>query len=1671
MILGRHFAFIFFCVLLCCACTASAQNCANLPTQFTGNEFPSGDFFTNFQNPCYTIPLAPQGGSKTDLNDTYWFIYYKVDPRYQLIVVGSFPNARFFSLSANDDHYQLSQAILDTNMAPLTSQYVNPYQPFTPYTEGQQYGVAMNFGGTPGVQETGCMMNGYNVAVNSLDATLRHPDINWNTDPGFWLANLTATLHVVDTPQHTNPNTAGYLMVRAYMDINPADPSTIPSVIVRDVASGCAYPAAYAQQTLQIVSTSAGTDWLDHNQYLDHQIYDINYLPELCYGTDPRNAFTWTRSSELVKFPNSYSYYLNAQVPSGLPATLAAAGQVMRMRLRVPTHPPTPCTNGCSRSGNEQMRYMGLSFYPPSSDALASLADSYFTTDANGYATLIVGTGASIPAWITPANGYTYLNLAAIKEYNTLSYIEKRDILSSPNFACGAQVVPYKTSVYTPDGNMIGDYLPVVDYPLAATLPQTASELIGPGVCGVLPAGVPGVSPNCGVFPPNTTTITSIPAPAPGENPVSVQPFPPITVSGEGFGFLPQGVPFSGNSDYLEVTDLTQGWTAGMTGSLCNLSIGYWEDDRIEVVANVNQNGICPMAAGDQLAVSVWNPQTGSGPVTSTVTVSADVTYALGTSSVVVGSAAGSGSVQLITAGPWLTSSSATWLHLSTSSLSGVGATLIEFTYDPNTSSGVRTGTLNIAGLTFTVTQAGNTYTPIAPLAPLVSGLNGPQGVAIDRLGNVYIADTGNRAIDEWNPNSGQLTTLISSGLASPTGVAVDAYGNIYIADAGNHAIARWNAANPQLTPLVTGLVSPYGVVVDSQGNVYFSDSGANSISEWNASTASISTLVSAPPLSDPLGLAVDSIGNVYFAAAGNNAIVEWNLATQKGTVLVNSGLSGPTGVAVDGQGNVDFSDTGNNAIKQLNAATQQVTTWASSGLNSPAGVALDPQGNLYVADRNNNAIEKVTFGYLVLSSTNFDEIAQAGSDSVTAQVLPAGAPITATSDQSWLTISGISGGVVAFAFQANTTGVSRVAHVMVLGQPVTVTQAGDTLGSVTKSAGDGQSTITGQLFSVPLQVTVADINGKPLPGLAVTFTPVAGSSGASGTFSLIPPMPVLTDQNGNAVAPALTANNIGGPFTVTATVDSFSVTFNLTNLPYSLGASSANVGNLAGSSSVLLLAGGAWTAASNASWLTLSTANQSGTGNAVIDYGYTANSSPTPQTGTITIAGLTFTVTQAPASYAPVYPSVALVTGLEAPKELAVDGKGNIYFADSAKNAVYEWNVSTQQLTALVSSGLNNPTAVAVDSLGNVYIADTGDNAIKEWNIGTQQVTALVWTGLSNPGGIAVDAHGNVYFSDSGHNVVDEWFAATGAVTTIIPSTLKTPIGVAVDVQGNVYVADSGDGAVKEWNATTQQVSVPVNAGLVDPFAVAVDGEGNIYVTDLSKNTAKQWNPATRQAIVLASGLSSPSGVTVDGAGNVYISNTGRQVIDKLTPAYLLLGATSFTEGQPAGSDSVTAQVFPASTALTVSSTQTWLTVGSTGNGTVDFSFTANDTDNSRKATLIVCGSKVTVTQNADTPARMTKTAGSGQTVSKGQIFPTALEVTVKDAAGQPVAGVAVTFTVVPGSSGAGGTFKSSSPVVTNSSGVARAYPLTANNIIGKFTVLAAGAGLSVTFTETIAK
>ena len=200
----------------------------------------------------------------------------------------------------------------------------------------------------------------------------------------------------------------------------------------------------------------------------------------------------------------------------------------------------------------------------------------------------------------------------------------------------------------------------------------------------------------------------------------------------------------------------------------------------------------------------------------------------LGTSSVMVGPAAGSNSVVLAITpqtAAWTATANTNWLQLSAANQSGQGGTNVVFTFSANTNS-TRSGTLTIAGQTVTITQAGSAYVTARPVTSLVStNLNEPYGVALDGAGNVYIADTYNSAIKEWMASSGQVTNLVATNLSDPASVAVDVAGNVYIADTGNSKIKVWSAETGIVTNLVSsGLLYPYGVAVDSAGKVYIAE-------------------------------------------------------------------------------------------------------------------------------------------------------------------------------------------------------------------------------------------------------------------------------------------------------------------------------------------------------------------------------------------------------------------------------------------------------------------------------------------------------------------------------------------------------------------------------------------------------------------------------------------------------------------------------------------------------------------------------------------------------------------------------------------------------------------------------------------------------------------------------
>lgn len=203
--------------------------------------------------------------------------------------------------------------------------------------------------------------------------------------------------------------------------------------------------------------------------------------------------------------------------------------------------------------------------------------------------------------------------------------------------------------------------------------------------------------------------------------------------------------------------------------------------------------------------------------------------------------------------------------------------------------------------------------------------LDSPQSVAVDSSGDVFIADTYNNVVREVTPN-GVISTFAGNGtpgysgdngpaasaeLTNPSGVAVDSLGNVYIADSGNNVIRRVST-----TGTITTVAGNYAADQSNGGAGGFSGNGGPATSAQ---------------LNSPQGVALDQAGDLFIADTFNNSIREVtpngtisslvNTTAAKGNTNAStaaaSTLSGPYAVAVDNStGDVYVADTSNNKIK-----------------------------------------------------------------------------------------------------------------------------------------------------------------------------------------------------------------------------------------------------------------------------------------------------------------------------------------------------------------------------------------------------------------------------------------------------------------------------------------------------------------------------------------------------------------------------------------------------------------------------------------------------------------------------------------------------------------------------------------------------------------------------------
>lgn len=713
---------------------------------------------------------------------------------------------------------------------------------------------------------------------------------------------------------------------------------------------------------------------------------------------------------------------------------------------------------------------------------------------------------------------------------------------------------------------------------------------------------------------------------------------------------------------------------------------------------------------------------------------------------------------------------------------------------------------------------------------------NAPNAVATDPNGNIYVADKANNLIRKITPD-GVTTTFAGNGVAAvvdgqgtaagfngPEGIATDAEGNIYVADTEGNVIRKITPDGVVTTLAGTGATGgdngpaatatfnkPLGIAVDDAGNVYVTEEGTCMIRKISVSgnvtrfaggaCGNADGTLATGQFSHPRGLVADSKRNIYLADFDNNRVCKIDASGKITTVLRSNrffNFQGLTGVAVDNQGNVYVSDLGNNQIIKMEAGTNKVSalTGESSGLNIPLGICADINGNLFVANSGVNNIVKIT-----LTGYQIDKPLPEGLvfDKATGV-------ISGTPTQPYQ--------VTPFTVTAyNTAGRSSF--------PIEITvQLQNTQDNPPNISYDTPQTyyINQEITPLPPKSTGSEIPALEF-GLIVTYSG-SGNPGykEGGPTSVLYKQPagVALDASGNTyiadylnnvirkVAPDGTSSTLAGGGQATFS-DGKGANASF-NKPSSIAISAAGdlyvadsynnrIRKIAPDGTVTTFAGGGSAGSANGNGAAAGFNMPTGIAIDIAGYLYVADSgnnlirkiSPLGDVSTLAGSG-------SPGSGNGNTTSATF----NAPQNLTVDADGNVYVTDMGNNLIRKitsaGDVSTYagngsaggQNGAALSASFNKPSGIVVDDIGDLFVSDFAGNLIRMINPAGEVIT-LAGDGSSN-----------------------------GLNNTGTAASFNGPRGLALDGNRKLYVADSFDNNIRAATTVGYRIDKPLPSGML---------------------------------------------------------------------------------------------------------------------------------------------------------------------------------------------------------------------------------------------------------------
>ena len=795
------------------------------------------------------------------------------------------------------------------------------------------------------------------------------------------------------------------------------------------------------------------------------------------------------------------------------------------------------------------------------------------------------------------------------------------------------------------------------------------------------------------------------------------------------------------------------------------------------------------------------------------------------------------------------------------------------------------------------------------------SGDNGPataallknvEGLAVDQLGNLYIADSGNNVIRMVAAGSGTITTVAGNGTAggagdggpatqaelnAPLGVAVDAAGNLYISDTGNNRVR---------------MVTPAGIISTFAGTGTAGLGG-----DGGPPTAAM--------LSGPTGIAVDNSGTVYIDDARNHRIRRiWTPGSTPQAIAFGAA---PT-VAVGGTAPLT-AVTGSGMDVTFTSLTPSVCTVVGTTVEALASgtciVSASADGNATYA-----AAPPVTQSFTV-------------SVGGTAQSISFGT-LPALTVGGTATVAPTASSGLAVALSSTTPTVCAVSGTTVSGLAVgscglTATQAGSatyapaqSTTTLTVAAGLTTQTIS---FTSATSVVVngtGTLSATSTSGLPVTFsstTPeICTVAGATVTGVVYGVCIVAANQAGNATyAPAPQVIEY-----VPVGLDAQTITFG-TAPTVVLGESGAL--SATASSGLAVTFATATPAVCTVSG-TLVTGVAVGTCVVTANQEGSATFGAAPQVTQSFVIGQTATpglVIDTYVGRGPYTTPIPAAAANISPWPIALSASGSVYFADHS--AVYRYDPATATVTQVAgnetlgyrgdggpatSAQIGVVSGLALDAAGNLYIVDYWKNVVRKVTpsgvISTLAGTgASASTGDNGPATAAalnfpyyahVDANNNLLIAELG-NAIRSVNLATGIITTVAGTAGTYPEAVTSDAAGNIYyIYTNFENPTVPTGGAGRDILYKLAAGSTTPTVLAtldgycseglaIDAGGSLYTADWCLDNIYRISPTgTVTAIAgtsnggfspdgtlaTAAVLGDPADVAVDSSGRVYFTD-----------------------------------------------------------------------------------------------------------------------------------------------------------------------------------------------------